>query len=66
MKIVALLVRGEVDLAGASRSILGILGILAHPDMLTACAQAARALGHPDAAARLADLAEHLAEGGSG
>ena len=34
MKIVALLVRGEVDLAGASRSILGILGILAHPDML--------------------------------
>ena len=39
--------------------------ILTHPDMLTACAQSAKALGHPDAAARLADLAEHLAEGES-
>ena len=37
--------------------------ILTHPDQLRLCAQASRALGHPDAAARLADLAEQLAEG---
>jgi UDP-N-acetylglucosamine--N-acetylmuramyl-(pentapeptide) pyrophosphoryl-undecaprenol N-acetylglucosamine transferase len=39
--------------------------ILTRPEMLGACAQAAKSLGHPDAAARLADLAEHLAEGGA-
>jgi UDP-N-acetylglucosamine--N-acetylmuramyl-(pentapeptide) pyrophosphoryl-undecaprenol N-acetylglucosamine transferase len=40
--------------------------ILAQPDVLSAHAAAAKSLGHPDAAARLADLAEHLApaEGG--
>jgi UDP-N-acetylglucosamine--N-acetylmuramyl-(pentapeptide) pyrophosphoryl-undecaprenol N-acetylglucosamine transferase len=37
--------------------------ILTHPNMLEACGQAAKSLGHPDAAARLADLAEHLADG---
>jgi UDP-N-acetylglucosamine--N-acetylmuramyl-(pentapeptide) pyrophosphoryl-undecaprenol N-acetylglucosamine transferase len=36
--------------------------ILADPNQLDLCAQASRALGHPDAAARLADLAEQLAE----
>jgi UDP-N-acetylglucosamine--N-acetylmuramyl-(pentapeptide) pyrophosphoryl-undecaprenol N-acetylglucosamine transferase len=36
--------------------------IFAHPDMLSARAEAAKALGHPDAAARLADLAETLSE----
>jgi UDP-N-acetylglucosamine--N-acetylmuramyl-(pentapeptide) pyrophosphoryl-undecaprenol N-acetylglucosamine transferase len=39
--------------------------ILTHPGMLEGCAQAAKSLGHPDAAARLADLAEHLAESGT-
>jgi len=37
--------------------------ILSHPEMLNARAAAAKALGHADAAARLADLAEHLADG---
>jgi len=36
--------------------------IFMHPDTLAARAAAAKALGHPDAAARLADLAETLAE----
>jgi UDP-N-acetylglucosamine--N-acetylmuramyl-(pentapeptide) pyrophosphoryl-undecaprenol N-acetylglucosamine transferase len=39
--------------------------ILAHPDMLSVYARAARELGHPDAATRLADLAECLTEGGA-
>jgi UDP-N-acetylglucosamine:LPS N-acetylglucosamine transferase len=38
--------------------------ILAHPPCLSERAAAAKALGHADAAERLADLAEHLAEGG--
>jgi UDP-N-acetylglucosamine--N-acetylmuramyl-(pentapeptide) pyrophosphoryl-undecaprenol N-acetylglucosamine transferase len=38
--------------------------IFANPQLLSARADAARALGHVDAAARLADLAETLAEGG--
>jgi UDP-N-acetylglucosamine--N-acetylmuramyl-(pentapeptide) pyrophosphoryl-undecaprenol N-acetylglucosamine transferase len=37
--------------------------ILTHPEMLSARAAAAKALGHADAAERLADLAEHLADG---
>jgi UDP-N-acetylglucosamine--N-acetylmuramyl-(pentapeptide) pyrophosphoryl-undecaprenol N-acetylglucosamine transferase len=36
--------------------------IFTHPEMLSARAEAAKALGHPDAAARLADLAETLSE----
>jgi len=44
----------------------GLAGLLAdiltHPEVLSARAEAARALGHPDAAARLADLAETLSE----
>ena len=39
--------------------------ILAHPQHLSDRAAAAKALGHADAAERLADLAEHLAEGRS-
>jgi len=35
--------------------------IFAEPETLTACASAAKELGHADAAQRLADLAEHLA-----
>jgi UDP-N-acetylglucosamine:LPS N-acetylglucosamine transferase len=38
--------------------------ILTHPQSLSDRAAAAKALGHPDAAERLADLAENLAEGG--
>ena len=34
--------------------------VLSRPETLSARAAAAKALGHPDAAARLADLAEHL------
>jgi UDP-N-acetylglucosamine--N-acetylmuramyl-(pentapeptide) pyrophosphoryl-undecaprenol N-acetylglucosamine transferase len=37
--------------------------ILTHPQRLSNCAAAAKALGHADAAERLADLAEDLAEG---
>ena len=45
------------------QGLAGLLAeILTHPDMLTAHAAAAKALGHPDAAARLADLAESLSE----
>ena len=36
--------------------------IFAAPDQLRARAAAAKTLGHPDAAARLADLAESLSE----
>ena len=36
--------------------------ILSNPDVLAARAAAARSLGHPDAAQRLADLAEQLAD----
>ena len=39
--------------------------ILSNPQILSVRAAAAKALGHADAAERLADLAEHLAEGGS-
>jgi UDP-N-acetylglucosamine--N-acetylmuramyl-(pentapeptide) pyrophosphoryl-undecaprenol N-acetylglucosamine transferase len=39
--------------------------ILSNPQILSARAAAAKALGHADAAERLADLAENLAEGGS-
>jgi UDP-N-acetylglucosamine--N-acetylmuramyl-(pentapeptide) pyrophosphoryl-undecaprenol N-acetylglucosamine transferase len=44
-------------------SLAGLLSeIFTHPEMLSARAEAAKALGHPDAAARLADLAETLSE----
>jgi len=39
--------------------------ILRAPDLLVNCASAAKALGHEDAAARLADLAETLGQAGS-
>ncbi len=39
--------------------------ILTDPEMLAARAEAAKSLGHPDAAARLADLAEGLSEDGA-
>jgi UDP-N-acetylglucosamine--N-acetylmuramyl-(pentapeptide) pyrophosphoryl-undecaprenol N-acetylglucosamine transferase len=40
-----------------------LAAIFSNPQLLTARADAARALGHADAAARLADLAETLSEG---
>jgi UDP-N-acetylglucosamine--N-acetylmuramyl-(pentapeptide) pyrophosphoryl-undecaprenol N-acetylglucosamine transferase len=44
----------------------GLLGqIFAHPEILAARAEAAKALGHPDAAERLADVAESMAQGGT-
>lgn len=39
-----------------------LTGIMSDPDALAARAAAARSLGHPDAAQRLADLAEQLAD----
>ncbi|HXJ00207.1 MAG TPA: undecaprenyldiphospho-muramoylpentapeptide beta-N-acetylglucosaminyltransferase [Micropepsaceae bacterium] len=39
--------------------------LFTHPKMLSNCAEAAKALGHGDAAARLADLAETLGQAGS-
>jgi UDP-N-acetylglucosamine--N-acetylmuramyl-(pentapeptide) pyrophosphoryl-undecaprenol N-acetylglucosamine transferase len=53
------------DALKAERLAQTLTEIFTHPHMLTACAEAAKALGHADAAARLADLAEHLAEGGA-
>jgi UDP-N-acetylglucosamine--N-acetylmuramyl-(pentapeptide) pyrophosphoryl-undecaprenol N-acetylglucosamine transferase len=42
-----------------------LIEIFANPQLLSMRADAARALGHVDAASRLADLAETLAEGGT-
>jgi UDP-N-acetylglucosamine--N-acetylmuramyl-(pentapeptide) pyrophosphoryl-undecaprenol N-acetylglucosamine transferase len=49
-----------LDAAGLSQL---LMEILTHPRSLSDRAAAAKALGHADAAERLADLAEHLAEG---
>ena len=49
-----------LDAAGLSQL---LMEIFTHPQSLSDRAAAAKALGRPDAAERLADLAEHLAEG---
>lgn len=53
-----------VPQSGLNAENLSVLltGILSDPDALVARAAAARSLGHPDAAQRLADLAEQLAD----
>jgi len=56
---------GPPGRVGRRRTLASIGGILANPQQLSERAAAAKALGHVDAAERLADLAEHLAEGRS-